>query len=239
MSEARPSIAMTPDRWQKTSAYLRTVFGREDAALDGLMDRAVAAGLPAIAISADVGRLLKVVASMTNAGRGPALAIEVGTLAGYSGVWIARALAPGGKLVTIEYEREHADFARAMFEHAGVADRVEIVVGAGLEVLPRLAERFGPASVDFAFLDAVKSEYPGYARTLAPMMRAGGVLAADNVLGSSRWWIDEPAGSGGAEDAASRAGVDAFNRAMAADARFETVAVPSREGVLLARRVAP
>lgn len=222
---------MTPDRWARTSAYLRDVFGAQDEQLQTLMPRAIAAGLPDIAVSADVGRLLMLLTSMTGGGRGARVAVEVGTLAGYSSIWIARGLAPGGRLITIESEPRHTAFARREFEAAGLP-AVEIRAGAGLDVLPVLARELGPGSTDFVFLDAVKQEYPGYFTAIRPAIAPGGMLVADNVLGSGQWWIDEPGGRH-----ADRDGVDRFNRMLAADPDFEAVAVPLREGVLIARRV--
>src|SRR5687768_16736512 len=108
---------MTPQRWQFTNNYSRDVFGKQDPHLANLMNDGVAKGLPDIAVSADVGRLLYILTSTTRA----QLAIEVGTLGGYSGIWIARALNPQGKLITIEPEKLHADFALAQFKKAGVA----------------------------------------------------------------------------------------------------------------------
>ncbi|HET9260035.1 MAG TPA: O-methyltransferase [Acidimicrobiia bacterium] len=213
-------MPMTPERWTFLGEYADDVFGQDDANLAGLMQRAVEAGLPAISVSADVGRLLKILVSMTEGN----LALELGTLAGYSAIWIARGLAPGGKLITIEYNEHHADFAQREFATAGVSDLVEIVRGAALEVLPDLAERLGPASVDFAFIDAVKREYVEYFRLIKPLMKPGGLLVADNVYGTGAGWIDEGHGT------------DDFNRLIAADPDFDAVATPMREGVLIARR---
>jgi predicted O-methyltransferase YrrM len=100
---------MTPERWEFTCAYLRGVFGREDEPLAGLHERAAAAGLPDISVSPDVGRLLMILASMC-ARPGGSLALELGTLGGYSAIWIARGL--GGRLITLEPESAHAAFAR-------------------------------------------------------------------------------------------------------------------------------
>jgi caffeoyl-CoA O-methyltransferase len=217
---------MTPERWQYTCDYSSAVFGAQDPHLANLMKDAVAHGLPDIAVSADVGRLLQILTS-TTPGR---LAIEVGTLAGYSGIWIARGLAPHGRLITIEPNPLHADFARDQFKRAGVGERVTIHRGAGLEVLPQLARELGPKSVDIIFLDAVKSEYPQYWNIVQPLISVGGFILADNVYGSDDWWIDD-------EGHASRQGADAFNRAVAADPDFTTVAVPLRAGLLLGRRM--
>lgn len=212
---------MTPERWSYIGNYADDVFGQYDDHLAGLMGRAVAAGLPPIAVSSDVGRLLKILVSMTEG----KLALELGTLAGYSGIWIARGLATDGKLITVEYENEHADFAQSEFVTAGVADKVEIVRGAALDVLPDLVDQLGSSSVDFVFIDAVKSEYVEYFRLVKPMLKVGGLLVADNVYGSGSGWIDEGYGT------------DDFNRLIAGDPDFDAVATPMREGVLIAKRL--
>jgi len=213
-------MPMTPERWSYIGDYADDVFGQYDDHLADLMNRAVEAGLPPIAVSSDVGRLLKILVSMTEG----ELAIELGTLAGYSAIWIARGLAPDGRLLTVEYNDDHADFAQSELERAGVADKVEIVRGAALEVLPQIADEVGDQTVDFAFVDAIKSEYVDYYRLLKPLMKPGGLLVADNVYGSGAGWIDEGYGT------------DEFNRLIAADPDFEAVATPMREGVLIARR---
>lgn len=211
---------MTPQRWTYIGNYAEEVFGRPDEHLAGLMARAAEAGLPRIAVSADVGRLLQILVALTEGH----LAVELGTLGGYSGIWIARGLADDGRLVTIEFDDRHADFAEGEFEEAGVADKVELVRGAALDVLPGLATRFGPASVDFAFVDAVKSEYVDYFRMLKPMLKPGSLLVADNVYGTGAGWIDEGLGT------------DEFNRMVASDPDFDAVATPMREGLLIARK---
>lgn len=211
---------MTPERWNYIGDYAVDVFGQYDEHLAGLMSRAIEAGLPPIAVSADVGRLLKILASMTEG----KLAIELGTLAGYSGIWIARGLAEDGRLITVEYVDAHADFAQREFEQAGVGDKVEIVRGPALEVLPGIADRVGERSVDFVFIDAKKSEYVDYFRLLKPLLKPGGMLVADNVYGTGLGWIDEGHGT------------DEFNRLVADDPDFDAVATPMREGVLIARK---
>ncbi len=217
---------MNRERWGYIQEYSREVFGRQDAHLAGLMDEAAEAGLPNIAVSADVGRLLMVLTSMT---RGQ-LAIELGTLGGYSGIWIARGLQPGGRLITIEREPVHAEFAKAQFERAGVDDRVAIRRGAALEVLPKLAEEIGRDSVDVVFIDAVKVEYTQYWRIIRPLIAPGGLVMADNVLGGGSWTIDN-------EDDPQRQAVDTFSRLVSEDPQFEAVVVPLRKGVLVGRRI--
>jgi caffeoyl-CoA O-methyltransferase len=212
---------MTQETWDFISEYSQEVFGHQDERLARLMIDAVAAGLPPIAVGPDVGRLLMILASMTR-GR---FAVEVGTLGGYSGIWITRGLAPDGRLITIESDPEHADFAQRQFELAGIADRVELRRGRGLEVLDELAREHEPGSVDVLFLDAAKSEYIGYFEHARALIAVGGLVIADNVYGIGAGWIDQGHGT------------DAFNRHMAADPEFEAVAVPLREGVLIARRI--
>jgi predicted O-methyltransferase YrrM len=227
-------MEMTKERWEFTNNYLRDVFGAPDEQLKTLMPRAIAAGIPDIAVSADVGRLLKILASMTNGGRGARRIVEVGTLAGYSGIWLARGLESDSKarLLTIEPNPLHADFAEREFRAAGLGGRVEMIRGEGLPVLARLVKDLGPGSVDVLFLDAIKTEYPEYLRIGKPLIARGGLLIADNVLGSGGWWIDTPPGGNENRDAADR-----FNRLVCADRDFEAVAVPLREGVLIARRI--
>jgi len=221
-------------RWDLTQQYVHDVFGRQDNHLAGLMPDAIAAGLPDIAVSAEVGRLLTILTSLT---RGM-LAIEVGTLAGYSGIWIARGLKPGGRLITIEAEPRHADFAQRQFERAGVAERVHIRRGRALDVLPELARAHPPQSVDLIFLDAVKTEYEQYWQIVRPLIAHGGLILADNCLGSNSWWIEEKGGTGGSGESggSDRDAMDRFNRLIATDAEFDTVAVPLRNGVLVGRR---
>jgi caffeoyl-CoA O-methyltransferase len=212
---------MTPETWDYINRYSREVFGVQDEHLAGLMDEAVAAGLPEIAVGPDVGRLLMILTSMTE-GR---LAVEVGTLGGYSGIWITRGLRPDGRLITIEYEPFHAQFAGQQFVRAGISDRVDIRIGAGLEVLSQLAGELGPGSLDVLFLDAIKSEYTGYFELVRSNIPVGGLVIADNVYGTGSGWIDQGHGT------------DAFNRHIALDADFETVAFPFREGVMIGLRV--
>ena len=211
---------MTPNRWKYLVHYSTELFGSEDDHLAGLMDEAVAAGLPDISVSADVGRLLMILTALTT-GR---LAIEVGTLGGYSGIWIARGLAPSGRLITIEYEPKHAEFAQRQFARAGLTDRVEVRTGAGIDLLHELTDELAPGSVDVLFLDAIKVEYTDYFRIARPLIAPGGLVLADNVYATGVGWIDEGHGTG------------EFNRVVASDPEYEAVAVPLRQGIMIARR---
>lgn len=213
-------MPMTPERWDFINEYAREVFGAQDEQLATLMDRAEQAGLPRIAVSPDVGKLLYILASLTR-GR---LAVELGTLGGYSGIWIARALRADGKLMTIEIDDAHADFAEREFRQAGLTDRVEVLRGSALDVLESLTERLEPKSVDLIFVDARKSEYVSYFELMRDLVSPGGLIVADNVYATGRGWIDEGYGT------------DEFNRLVAADPEFDATATPMREGVLIARR---
>jgi predicted O-methyltransferase YrrM len=216
---------MTNDRWEHTNDYLREVFGEQDQILTDLTSAAAVAGLPGIGVTPDVGRLLMILTAMTE-GR---LVLELGTLGGYSAIWMARAMAADGRLITIEFNDLHADFAEEQFAKAGLTDRIEVRRGAALDVLPVVADELGPESVDVAFVDAVKSEYPDYFRLVKPLIAPGGLFIADNVFGSGAAWIDE-------SDHHLIQGPDQLNRLVAADPDFEAVAVPIRSGVLVGRR---
>lgn len=226
---------MTAEKWDGTCGYLGEVFGGLGGALDEqlatLMDRAVEAGLPRIAVSADVGRLLMVLAELTCGSSASPRVVEVGALGGYSALWLARGMGGKGRLVTIEPEPGHAAFARDEFARAGMSDRIELRESTGLDELPRLLEELGEGSVDVVFLDAIKSEYRGYAEHAAGLLRPGGLLIADNCLGSS-WWITDAPGTDEGRDA-----VDAFNRWIAGEeSGFLACCVANREGLVVARK---
>lgn len=208
----------------KAAAYIAEVFGRAPEALRQITPRAIAAGIPDISITPEVGKLLCILASMSGGRR----ILEIGTLAGHSACWLARGLAPGGMLHTIEIDGAHAAFAIDTFARLGLADRIELHHGSALDVLPKLREQFGPASFDMVFLDADKTQYKEYWTLARSLVRRGGLLAADNAL-SSGWQITDPPGSNPNRDA-----VDAFNRAIATDPTLVATIVPLRAGVLVA-----
>lgn len=223
------------DRFDRFQDYIREVFGAQDEHLAGLMERAVDAGLPEIAISPDVGRLLMMLTQMAGpdgGGRGAGRALEFGTLAGYSAIWIARGLRPGGRLITVEPEERHAAFAEGELRAAGVSDRVSVRRAEALAAVPSILAEWGEESVDFVFLDAIKTEYTAYFEAVHPLLRAGGVLCADNCLSSGEWSVLDGAGASESRDA-----IDTFNRMVAARKDYITTMVPLREGVLVARRI--
>jgi predicted O-methyltransferase YrrM len=199
-----------------TSDYLAALFAPEDETLLALREEADRSGLPPISISPDEGRLLQVLLRAVGARR----VLEVGTLGGYSAIWMARALPAGGSLLTLEIEPDYAEFARRHFARAGVGDRVEIRVGRALDVLPALdGERF-----DAVFLDADKEPLPTYFEWALRLLRPGGLLIADNALWGGRV-LDERV-----DDEATRA-VREFNRRLATDPRVTGIVVPTHDGV--------
>jgi predicted O-methyltransferase YrrM len=200
----------------RTGDYIAGLFAPEDPVLASLREEADRSGLPPIAISADEGRLLQVLLMAVGARR----VLEVGTLGGYSAIWMARVLPDDGSLLSLEIEPAHADFARRYVERAGLTDRVEIRVGRALDVLPSLdGERF-----DAVFLDADKEPLPTYFEWALRLLRPGGLLIADNTLWGGRV-LDE------SERDEKTLAVREFNRRMATDPRVLGIIVPTHDGV--------
>ncbi len=165
--------------WDAVDAYfLATLVGSDDA-LDAALASSADAGLPAIAVAPSQGKLLYLLAKMLGARR----ILEVGTLGGYSTLWLARALPDNGRLVTLEIDPHHAAVARTNLERAGVNDRVEVRLGAALDSLAALADE-GFAPLDFTFIDADKQNNGHYFDRALAMSRSGSVIVVDNVVRS-------------------------------------------------------
>ncbi|WP_128290333.1 O-methyltransferase [Afifella aestuarii] len=168
---------MTTKEWQAVDSYLEaTVVGSDDA-LRAALAANEAAGLPAIDVSPAQGKLLHLLARMAGAKR----ILEIGTLGGYSTIWLARALPDDGRLVSLEAAEEHAGVARANIASAGLAEKVEIRVAPALETLPRLVEE-GEGPFDFIFIDADKPNNPAYLKWALKLSRSGTVILGDNVV---------------------------------------------------------
>jgi predicted O-methyltransferase YrrM len=168
---------VTDDLWSAVDEYAGNVLVPPDAALEAVLQSTVAAGLPQINVSPPQGKLLQLIARV----RGARRILEIGTLAGYSTIWLARALPQDGRLVTLEAESKHADVARANIARAGLAARVEVRVGPALDTLPRLAaENIGP--FDLVFIDADKPNTPAYFTWALKLTRPGSVIIVDNVV---------------------------------------------------------
>lgn len=188
------------------------VLRTEDEALASARQSAHDADMPAIEVSAQHGKLLSLLATISGAQR----VLEIGTLAGYSTINLARGVGPEGSVVTLEYEPRHAEVARANLERAGVADRVEVIVGAALDTLPRLAER-GDV-FDLAFIDADKENNVGYVEWAIKLGRPGSIIVVDNITRSGR--VLEPA----ADDQQARAVRDMLEM-MGSHRRLDTAAI--------------
>ena len=146
---------MDKTHWSEVDDYLSSLFVGDDAALSGALERSAAAGLPAINVSPPQGKLLHLLARLTGARR----ILEIGTLGGYSTIWLARALSADGKVITLEYEPKHAEVARGNFEAAGLSEKIELRLGRAIETLPQL-DREGAGPFDLAFIDADKPSTP-------------------------------------------------------------------------------
>lgn len=172
---------MTEAAWTAVDDYLAGCLLEADPVLDAVLAANAAAGLPAIDVSPLQGRMLNLFARMCGARR----ILEVGTLGGYSTIWLARALPAGGSLVTLEVDPVHASVARANFTRAGLADRIELRVGPAADSLPVLqAEGAGP--FDFIFIDADKPGNPTYLDWAVKLSRPGTVIVCDNVVRDGR-----------------------------------------------------
>lgn len=163
--------------WSAVDRYLTTQHGLDDATLQSTLAASSAAGLPEIQVSATQGKMLHLLARMQGARR----ILEIGTLGGYSTLWLARALPADGRLVTLEFDPKHAEVARANFARAGFEKRIDLRVGAALETLPQLLQE-GAGPFDLIFIDADKDNYPGYFEWSLRLARPGTLIVADNVV---------------------------------------------------------
>ena len=168
---------MSNDLWTKTDQYINQSLLPHDDALEAALRANADGGLPAIDVAPNQGKLLHLLAQM----QGAETILEIGTLGGYSTIWLARALPKGGRLVTLEAEQAHADVARANIARAGLAGVVDIRVGRALETLPKIAQE-GIAPFDFVFIDADKPSNPDYVAWALRLTRPGSVIVVDNVV---------------------------------------------------------
>jgi len=213
--------------FNEVDAYLAEHFVVDDPALDAANSAARAAGLPDIAVSPVMGKHLYLLAKLVGARR----ILEIGTLAGYSTIWLARALPEDGHLVTLEHEPKHAGVARANLDRAAVGPWVEIMVGTALDSLREIRERDAPP-FDMVFIDADKESYTAYLDWSIKLTRPGGLIVADNVVRGGRV-LDSHSTDPMVQ------GVQAFNKALGQDARVEaialqTVGVKGHDGLAMA-----
>lgn len=217
---------MTQETWNAVDEYLNDTLVLPDAVLEAALQASAAAGLPAINVSPAQGKFLHLLARV----QGARNILEVGTLGGYSAIWLARALPPGGgRLITLEVDAKHAEVARANLARAGLANVTQVRLGRAIDTLPEL-ERESAGPFDLVFIDADKQNYSNYFDLVVDRMRPGGLIIADNVLWSGKV-LDDPA----THDAETR-GLAHYAAKVKVDARVENLLLPLRDGLLISRR---
>lgn len=170
---------MSQEQWTAVERYLTDLLVPAEPALDAALAASAAAGLPPINVPPNLGKLLHLLARTL----GARTILEIGTLGGYSTIWLARALSAGGRLITLEADPTHAEVARANIARAGLADVVELRLGRAVETLPQLAaEGCGP--FDLIFIDADKANNPTYFAWALKLSRRGSVIIVDNIVRS-------------------------------------------------------
>jgi predicted O-methyltransferase YrrM len=215
-SDSVGDSAIVPHVADPDSKALDDLFNRilhtEDDALRAAREAGDAAGLPPIEVSGQHGKLLYLLTTMSSATR----ALEIGTLAGYSTINLARGVGPDGHVVTLEYEPKHAEIAQENFTRAGVQDRIEIIVGAALDTLPVLAER--GEIFELFFIDADKENNVAYVEWAIKLGRPGSIIVVDNIARFGR--VLDPA----ADDHQARAVRDMLEM-MGGHPQLETAAI--------------
>ena len=219
---------MNQDQWNAVDQYLDEAFGLGDRVLDAAVEASRAAGMPQIQVAPNQGRLLQLLALANSSRR----ILEIGTLAGYSTLWLARALPPGGRLVTLELDPKHAAVATENLGRAGVTNLVEVRVGPAMDTLRRLVEE-GADPFDFVFVDADKAGMPAYFEWSLKLAAPGALLVFDNVVRDGA--VVDPASTD-----PSVVGVRRLNEMLAAEPRvlattIQTVGVKGWDGFTLVR----
>ena len=207
---------MTQELWTAVDRYICDHLLPEDPALDAALRKSDAAGLPAIAITPNQGRMLALLVRIHGARR----ILELGTLGGYSTIWLARALPPGGSLVTLEANPDYAALALENIAGAGLGEIVQLRVGPALETLPVLAAEGEP--FDLIFIDADKQNYPGYLEWSLKLSRPGTLIVADNIVRGGAILdadAEDPRGDGVVR------GVRRFYELLAAEPRLSATAI--------------
>jgi caffeoyl-CoA O-methyltransferase len=206
------------------SRYITGLFASHDPHLQKAWDGIASFDLPAISVKPEEGRFLQFLTRAC----GARLALEIGTLSGYSSIWIARGLLPGGKLITLEMDPRHAEIAAGHFAEAGLADQIEIRIGNALDLLAGLS---ASGNFDFIFIDADKPGYPAYFEWSVDHVRQGGVIAAHNAFRKG-----SVAGSYPDDDFSAT--MREFNKRVAADDRLVSTIYPAGDGTIVSVRIA-
>jgi predicted O-methyltransferase YrrM len=213
--------------WSAIDAYINTYAIPKDDILDAAEQAGIDAGLPQIAVAPNQGKLLHLIARL----QGARNILEIGTLAGYSTIWLARALPPDGRLVTLEFDPKHAEVAIANLVRAGFKNVVEVRVGDALKTLPGV-ERDGRGPFDLVFIDADKKSIPDYFEWALKLTRPGSLIIVDNV-------VRDGAVLDASTDDASVRGVRRFNEMLADEPRvtattIQTVGIKGHDGLTFA-----
>jgi predicted O-methyltransferase YrrM len=218
---------LTEEGWAEVDRYITDLLVPPDADMDAAISDSVAAGLPSINVTPNQGKLLHLLARLQGARK----ILEIGTLGGYSSIWLGRALPAGGQLVTLEIEPKHAEVARANIARAGLAKVVEVRLGRALDTLQRLAAE-GRGPFDLIFIDADKQSIPDYFAWALKLSHSGSLIIVDNVVRD-----------GAVVDASSKdpsvQGVRRFNELLAAESRviateIQTVGSKGHDGFAFA-----
>lgn len=213
---------MSQELWTAVDGYINETLAPSDPVLEAALAESERAGLPAINVAPNQGKLLHLLArsillSRAAGNENPGRILEIGTLGGYSTIWLARALPPGGRLITLEAEPKHAEVARGNIARAGLSDVVDLRLGRAIETLPALAAE-GSAPFDLIFIDADKESYPEYFSWAVRLSRPGTMIVADNVVRKGA--VSDP----NTTDPMVQ-GIRRFNERVSADTRVSATAV--------------
>jgi predicted O-methyltransferase YrrM len=210
------------------SGYIRSVLGPRDPVLDDILRRSLLVDrMPTIQVDDNAGRLLQLLTQLQR----PHHVVEIGTLFGYSTIHLARGLPDGGRVTTAEIDEDTAQVARRNLQTAGVADRVDVVVGDAVDYLTRLPDE----SVGLVFIDADKKSYPLYLRHCFPILEPGGLLIADDAFALGDFGAErDPGGESGLEVR----GIHSFARAAARSPRLFSAFIGTESGLMISRKEA-
>jgi predicted O-methyltransferase YrrM len=201
------------DQWSAVDSYIADLFLAPDPALEAALTSSTAAGLPTISVSPTQGKLLHLLARVQGARR----ILEIGTLGGYSTIWLARALPADGRLISLEVDLKHAEVAHANLARAGLSSIVEIRLGAALDTLPKLVSE-GRGPFDLVFIDADKPGYANYLKWSLKLARQGTLIIADNVVRKGA--VADPESTD-----ENVLGIRKFNEVLAAEKRVTTTVI--------------
>jgi len=213
MDDMSRSGGVLEEHWTAVDRYITDLLLEPDPALDAALESSAAAGLPSIQVSAAHGKMLHLLARAIGARR----ILEIGTLGGYSAIWLGRALPKDGRLLTLERDPKHAEVARANLERAGLAKVAEVRIGRAVDSLRKLAAEGGDR-FDLVFIDADKPSYPDYLEWSLKLSRRGTVIVADNVVRGGA--VIDPS-----SDDPNVQGMRRFHERLAAEKRVTATAI--------------